>query len=156
VGTAERASCKNGDAAAAVAEFINLAKAQPGAFNYATLGVGSSSHLSMEMFESMTGTKLSPVHYKGGAPELTDVIGGHIPAVFLSLTLTAEPSKAGQLRTLGSEAPGGSLSFRMYPPLPRRCQAMNHPYGSGFSHRARRRKESWRPLFGRAKNSDRA
>src|SRR5262249_23700347 len=50
---------------------------------------------------SMTGTKLNPVHYKGGAPALTDVIGGHVPALFLSLTLTAEPSKAGQIRMLG-------------------------------------------------------
>jgi tripartite-type tricarboxylate transporter receptor subunit TctC len=94
-----------------VAEFIELTKAKPGAFNYATLGVGSSSHLSMEMFESMTGTKLSPVHYKGGAPVLTDVIGGHVPAVFLSLTLTAEPSKAGQLRTLGLGSPWRLAQF---------------------------------------------
>jgi tripartite-type tricarboxylate transporter receptor subunit TctC len=84
-----------------LAEFIKLAKTDPGAFNYATLGIGSTSHLSMALFESMTGTKLTPVHYKGGAPALIDVIGGHVPTVFLSLTLTAEPSKAGQLRMLG-------------------------------------------------------
>jgi tripartite-type tricarboxylate transporter receptor subunit TctC len=84
-----------------VAELIAIAKASPGALNYATLGVGSSSHLSMEMFESMTGTKLSPVHYKGGAPALTDVIGGHVPIVFLSTTLTAQPTRAGELRMLG-------------------------------------------------------
>jgi tripartite-type tricarboxylate transporter receptor subunit TctC len=84
-----------------LSDFIKLAKSTPGALNYATLGIGSSSHLSMEMFEAMTGTKLSPVHYKGGAPALTDVIGGHVPIVFLSMTLTAQPSKAGQLRILG-------------------------------------------------------
>jgi tripartite-type tricarboxylate transporter receptor subunit TctC len=87
-----------------LAELIELAKADPGAFNYATLGIGSVSHLSMELFESMTGTKLNPVHYKGGAPALTDVIGGHVPMIFLSLTLTAEPSKAGHLRMLGVDS----------------------------------------------------
>jgi tripartite-type tricarboxylate transporter receptor subunit TctC len=88
-----------------VSDLINLAKTSPGSFNYATLGIGTSSHLSMEMFESMTGTKLSPVHYKGGAPALTDVIGGHVPIVFLSMTLTAQPAKAGQLRILGLGSP---------------------------------------------------
>jgi tripartite-type tricarboxylate transporter receptor subunit TctC len=98
-----------------VAEFIKLAKTDPGAFNYATLGIGSVSHLSMELFESLTGTKLTPVHYKGGAPALTDVIGGHVPTVFLSLTLTAEPSKAGQLRILGVGSAGRATQF---PDLP--------------------------------------
>jgi tripartite-type tricarboxylate transporter receptor subunit TctC len=98
-----------------VLDLINLAKASPGSFNYATLGIGSSSHLSMEMFESMTGTKLSPVHYKGGAPALTDVIGGHVPIVFLSTTLTAQPAKAGELRILGL---GSTHRLAQLPDLP--------------------------------------
>jgi tripartite-type tricarboxylate transporter receptor subunit TctC len=98
-----------------LAEFIELAKTDPGAFNYATLGIGSASHLSMELFESMTGTKLTPVHYKGGAQVLTDVIGGHVPTTFLSLTLTAEPSKAGQLRILGV---GSARRVTQFPDLP--------------------------------------
>jgi tripartite-type tricarboxylate transporter receptor subunit TctC len=98
-----------------VSELIELAKTRPGALNYATLGVGSSSHLSMEMFEGITGTKLSPVHYKGGAPALTDVIGGHVPMVFLSMTLTAQPSKAGELRMLGV---GSTQRLAQFPDLP--------------------------------------
>jgi tripartite-type tricarboxylate transporter receptor subunit TctC len=98
-----------------VPELIRLAKANPGALNYATMGVGTSSHLSMEMFESMTGTKLNPVHYKGGAPALTDVIGGHVPIVFLSTTLTAQPAKAGELRILGL---GSTHRLAQFPGLP--------------------------------------
>jgi tripartite-type tricarboxylate transporter receptor subunit TctC len=98
-----------------LAEFIKLTKTDPGAFNYATFGIGSTSHVSMELFESMTGTKLTPVHYKGGAQALTDVIGGHVPTTFLSLTLTAEPSKAGQLRILGV---GGARRVTQFPDLP--------------------------------------
>jgi tripartite-type tricarboxylate transporter receptor subunit TctC len=98
-----------------VLDLINLAKASPGSFNYATLGIGTSSHLSMEMFESMTGTKLSPVHYKGGAPALIDVIGGHVPIVFLSTTLTAQPAKAGELRILGL---GSTHRLAQLPDLP--------------------------------------
>jgi tripartite-type tricarboxylate transporter receptor subunit TctC len=98
-----------------VAEFIKLARTDPSAFNYATFGIGSPSHLSMALFESMTGTKLTPVHYKGGAPALTDVIGGHVPTAFLSLTLTAEPSKAGQLRIMGV---GSARRVPQFPDLP--------------------------------------
>ena len=48
----------------------------------------------MQMLEDMTGIDLTPVHYRGGAPALTDVLAGHVPAVFLSLTLTAQPWRA--------------------------------------------------------------
>jgi tripartite-type tricarboxylate transporter receptor subunit TctC len=98
-----------------VADLITMAKTSPGTINYATLGVGSSSHLSMEMLEGMTDTKLNPVHYKGGAPALTDVIGGHVPVVFLSMTLVAQPSKAGQLRALGIGSP---RRLPQFPELP--------------------------------------
>ena len=98
-----------------VSDLIQLAKASPGVLDYATLGIGSSSHLSMEMFESMTETKLNPVHYKGGAPALTDVIGGHVPIVFLSTTLTMQPAKAGELRILGL---GSTHRLDQFPNLP--------------------------------------
>lgn len=98
-----------------VTDLIALAKKEPDTLTYATLGVGSSSHLSMEMLESKTGMKLGPVHYKGGAPALTDVIGGHVPMVFLSMTLVAQPSKAGQLRLLGI---GSTKRLAQFPELP--------------------------------------
>ena len=101
------------------------------------MGIGTSSHLSMEMFESMTGTKLSPVHYKGGAPALADVIGGHVPIVFLSTTLTAQPAKAGELRILGL---GSTQRLAQFPDLPTVAEtgseAMNQWSGSGLSRHA--------------------
>jgi tripartite-type tricarboxylate transporter receptor subunit TctC len=96
-------------------DLIALANKEPDTLAYATLGVGSSSHLSMEMLESKTGMKLRPVHYKGGAPALTDVIGGHVPMVFLSMTLVAQPSKAGQLQLLGI---GSAKRLPQFPALP--------------------------------------
>jgi tripartite-type tricarboxylate transporter receptor subunit TctC len=98
-----------------VADLIALAKARPGQLNYATLGIGSSSHLAMEMLESMAGVELTPVHYKGGAPALTDVLAGHVPIVFLSVTLTAQPLQVGLLRSLGV-ASGQRLA--RFPQLP--------------------------------------
>src|SRR3982751_3143465 len=84
-----------------VAELIAAAKAEPGKLNYADFGPGSSPHLNMEMFMHMAGIQMTPVHYKGGGPALTDVIGGHVPMIILSTTLTSKPYKAGQLRILG-------------------------------------------------------
>ena len=71
-------------AANSVAEMIAMAKARPGAINYGSIGIGSSSHLNTVLFEMMTGVKLTPVHYRGGAPAISDLVGGHIPMLFIS------------------------------------------------------------------------
>jgi tripartite-type tricarboxylate transporter receptor subunit TctC len=68
-----------------VKDLVALAKKKPGALNYGTFGAGSTGHLNMEMFQTLSGTKLTAVHYKGATPALTDVIGGHIQAMFVSV-----------------------------------------------------------------------
>jgi tripartite-type tricarboxylate transporter receptor subunit TctC len=98
-----------------VRDVIAAAKAQPGKLNYAAFGPGSSPHLNMEMFLHMAGVQMTPVHYKGGAPALTDVIGGHVPMIILSTTLTAKPYKAGQLRILGV---GSNERLAAFPEIP--------------------------------------
>jgi tripartite-type tricarboxylate transporter receptor subunit TctC len=98
-----------------VQELIAAAKAQPGKLNYAAFGPGSSPHLNMEMFQHMAGIQLTPVHYKGGAPALTDVMGGHVPMIILSTTLTAKPYRAGQLKILGV---GSSRRVAAFPEVP--------------------------------------
>src|SRR5438445_2071392 len=98
-----------------VAEVIAAAKAQPGKLNYAAFGPGSSPHLNMEMLLHMAGVQMTAVHYKGGAPALTDVIGGHVQMIILSTTLTAKPYKAGQLRILGV---GSKERLAAFPELP--------------------------------------
>jgi tripartite-type tricarboxylate transporter receptor subunit TctC len=101
--------------AASVKDLIALAKAKPGELNYGTLGIGSSSHLNTLNFENQAGIRLTPVHYRGGAPALTDVIGGHTQALFISVTLMNQPWKAGQLRALGV---GGAKRVPQFPDLP--------------------------------------
>ena len=102
-------------AANSVRELIALAKTNPGELNYGTLGIGSSSHLNTISFETMADVKLTPVHYRGGAPALTDVIGGHTQALFISVTLMNQPWKAGQLKALGV---GGARRVPQFPELP--------------------------------------
>jgi tripartite-type tricarboxylate transporter receptor subunit TctC len=68
-----------------VKDLVALAKKKPGALNYGTFGAGSTGHLNMEMFQTLSNTKLTAVHYKGATPALTDVIGGHIQAMFISV-----------------------------------------------------------------------
>ena len=98
-----------------IGDLIALAKAKPGQLNYGSLGVGSGPHLSMELLQSMTGAKLTPVQYKGAAPALTDVIAGHIPMMFVSTGMIVQPWKSGKLRPLGA---GTSERIAQYPDLP--------------------------------------
>jgi tripartite-type tricarboxylate transporter receptor subunit TctC len=84
-----------------VADLIAQAKAKPREINYGTMGAGTSGHINMAMFERMAGIELTPVHYRGGAPLVTDLLGGHVQTGFVSLTLVAPHVKAGRLRALG-------------------------------------------------------
>jgi tripartite-type tricarboxylate transporter receptor subunit TctC len=98
-----------------IADLVAAAKAAAGNLNYATYGVGSLSHLSMALLERMAGVKLTPVHYKGGALALTDVVAGHVPIVFLTATLTAQPARSGQVRLLGI---GSKLRLAQFSEVP--------------------------------------
>lgn len=83
-----------------VAEFVALAKANPGKFSFGSSGVGGPHHLSGEILRMMAGIQISHVPYKGGAPAATDLLAGHIPMMF-EMTYAALPSiKAGRLRPL--------------------------------------------------------
>ena len=88
--------------ATTVAEFIAYAKAQPQPLNYATAGFGVPHHLYMELLKSMTGVNLTPVPYRGSAPALSDVVAGHIPAMFVDLGPGLGQMQAGAVRSLGS------------------------------------------------------
>ena len=63
-------------------DLLSLAKAKPGSVNYGSSGPGSSNHLSMVLFESMSGTSLNQVPYKGSTPLLTDLAGGQVEVAF--------------------------------------------------------------------------
>jgi tripartite-type tricarboxylate transporter receptor subunit TctC len=88
-------------AAKSVKDLIALARAKPGALNYASAGSGSSLHLTGEIFKLATGTDLVHVAYKGSAPALTDLIAGRVQIMFGTMPATLPQVKAGKLRALG-------------------------------------------------------
>jgi len=83
-----------------VQELIAYAKANPGAVNYGSAGVGTVSHVSGEYFATAAGIKLTHVPYRGTGPALADLIGGHIPMAFAPIPATHGPVAQGQLRGL--------------------------------------------------------
>jgi tripartite-type tricarboxylate transporter receptor subunit TctC len=86
--------------ATTIAEFIAYAKARPGQLGYASGGNGSSSHMSMELFKSMTGVDLIHVPYKGSSPALTDVVAGQDAVMSVNMPPAVPLVKAGKLRAL--------------------------------------------------------
>ena len=94
---------------------IELAKAQPDKLTIGIGGIGSSLHLAGEKFKLMTGVRLLNVPYKGTAPALTDVLGGQIDLMFISLVTGAAQVRAGKLRAYGV------TSAQRQPVLPRRA-----------------------------------
>ena len=84
-----------------VRELIELAHKTPGELTYGTAGIGSAPHMNMVLFESMAGVKLGPVHYRGAAPALTDVIAGHVKLMSVSVSLALPPFRTGQIKIFG-------------------------------------------------------
>src|SRR5581483_4072735 len=87
--------------ARSMSEFIALAKQKPGALTYGTAGVGTALHTGMLLLESLTGIKMTAVHYRGAAPALNDLIAGHINAVMMGPSVALPSVKAGKLDMLG-------------------------------------------------------
>lgn len=86
--------------ASSVKELVALLKARPGALNYASVGQGSTTHLSMELFKSMTGTDAVHVPYKGGAPALHDLLTSQVQLMFSNMPAVLPHVKAGRLKGL--------------------------------------------------------
>ncbi len=86
--------------AKSVKELIALAKAKPSVLNSASAGVGTSNHMSLALFNSMAGVDIVHVPYKGGAPALTDVMGGHVAMSFFPFTVAITQVQSGKLRAL--------------------------------------------------------
>ena len=120
-----------------VPELIAYAKKHPGELNYGTYGVGSTAHLNMELFQALTGTKLVPIHYKGAAPAMTDVIAGHIQLMYVSAASAVQPAAAGQVRFL---AVGAGERMALLPDVPTVAEGGVPGY----------RSVSWFGLFGAA------
>ena len=87
--------------ARSVRELVALAKARPGMLSSASAGVGSSNHLALVLFSTMTGAKIEHIPYKGAAPAVADVMGGHVAMTFVPIAAAVPPVKSGRLRALG-------------------------------------------------------
>jgi tripartite-type tricarboxylate transporter receptor subunit TctC len=83
-----------------VAEFMSYAKANPGAVNMASAGVGTGPHMAGELFKMMTGINMVHVPYRGEGPALTDLIGGQVQAMFGVMPSSIQHIRSGKLRAL--------------------------------------------------------
>jgi tripartite-type tricarboxylate transporter receptor subunit TctC len=92
-----------------VPEFIAYAKANPGAINMGTAGIGGSTHVAGELFQMMTGTKFTHVPYRGSPPAIADLMGGQIQVMFDNLTASIALIRAGKLRALAVSMPTAAL-----------------------------------------------
>jgi len=103
-----------------IPELIALAKKEPGKINYASAGTGSGIHLGTEYLASMAGIKLTHIPYKGSAPALTDLVGGHVAIYFSSLPPAIGLIKEGKVRAL---AVTGAKRSAILPDLPTVAEA---------------------------------
>jgi tripartite-type tricarboxylate transporter receptor subunit TctC len=101
--------------AQSVKDLIAAAKSSPGRINYGSAGSGSSSHLAMELFKSMSGTDMSHIPYKGTGPLIIDLIAGRLSLTIASAVPLSPQVRSGKLRGLAVTSPKRSPSF---PDLP--------------------------------------
>src|SRR5262249_43291387 len=81
-------------------EFIDYVKARNGQLSYGSAGIGSLNHLSMALFLKRAGLEMTHVPYRGNAPALSDVVAGHIPAMFSNLSDALPQANEGNVRML--------------------------------------------------------
>jgi tripartite-type tricarboxylate transporter receptor subunit TctC len=91
-----------------VADFIKQSRETKDAFNYASAGVGTPTHLAAELFNSVTGARLVHVPYKGGGPALADLVGGQVKVMFAGIVSGLPHVRNGRLRGLGVTSRGRS------------------------------------------------
>lgn len=84
-----------------VGELIALAKKEPGKLSFGSAGIGGANHLSGELFKAMAEIEMEHIPYKGAAPAMNDLLGGHIPIMFDSLPTVLPHARDGRLRVLG-------------------------------------------------------
>jgi tripartite-type tricarboxylate transporter receptor subunit TctC len=109
-------------------KFLEYAKANHGKLNYASQGIGTTSHLSTALFEKLTGTKLVHVPYKGTGPALNDLIASHVDLIFMELASAINLHRNGTARIL---AVATEKRLPMLPDVPTMEEAGVHGFESG-------------------------
>lgn len=100
-----------------IAELVALARAKPDTIAFASVGNGSPGHLAGELLKLRTGTRMTHVPYRGGGPAVTDVIGGQVPLLWVSIPAAAQFVKAGKLKALAVSTVQRSASFPDVPTM---------------------------------------
>jgi tripartite-type tricarboxylate transporter receptor subunit TctC len=98
-----------------LADFVQWCRANPGKANYATTAAGGTPHFVGMMLASSAGVPMTPVHYRGGAPALADLLGGHVPASVNPVSEILSFAQSGKVRTI---AVTGSRRSRFMPDVP--------------------------------------
>jgi tripartite-type tricarboxylate transporter receptor subunit TctC len=106
--------------ARSVKELLTLAKARPGTLTSASAGVGSSNHLALVLFNMLAAVDVSHIPYKGAAPAVADVMGGHVAMTFAPIAAVLPQIRSGRLRALGLTA---SKRSRELPSVPTIAEA---------------------------------
>jgi tripartite-type tricarboxylate transporter receptor subunit TctC len=101
-------------------ELVAAAKARPGKLNYASPGVGTPHHMSMELFKQTAGVYLTHIPYRGTAPAVTDLLGGQVDAMFLPIHVALPHVRSGRLAAL---AIGSDKRHPLLPALPTLAEA---------------------------------
>ncbi len=96
-------------------DVIAIAKARPGQLNFSTSGVASSNHMAGELFKHMAGVNINHVPYKGNAPALTDLVGGHIEMMFSGVPALIPHIKSGRIRSVAIGSPKRFAAIPMVP-----------------------------------------
>ena len=100
-----------------VADLVAQAKARPGGLSYASVGVGSPGHLAGELFNLRAGVQTVHVPYRGGGPAVTDVMGGQVPLLWVSIPAAAQHVKSGKLKALAVSTLKRSAAFPEVPTM---------------------------------------
>ena len=100
-----------------MAEFVTMARARPGALNYASAGLGSSGFLTGELLKQAAGINMVHVPYKGSGPAITDLMGGQLDGMFESLVTATNYVKGGKLRLLSVSGETRNKNFPEVPAL---------------------------------------
>jgi tripartite-type tricarboxylate transporter receptor subunit TctC len=116
--------------ATTIPEFIAYAKANPGKVNYGSAGPGTPQNIACELFKMMAEVNLVHVPYRGGAPAVTDLVGGHVQAIFCPVSECIEHIKSGKLRPLGVTT---AKRLDVFPDLPAIGDFVSGYEASGFA-----------------------
>ena len=103
-----------------VQDLIELARQQPGKISYASVGIGSASHLADELFAAKAGVRMLHVPFRGGAPAINDLVAGHVDTMFVTAVVGGQHMKTGALTPLALAA---SARFETLPEVPTMAEA---------------------------------